>query len=268
MNATELFKANKLQDAITAQTQEVKTNPGDQAKRLFLFELLAFAGDLDRARRQIDSLVYDDAELTAAAAAYRKQLDSELARRAFFRDGAPPPQFLADPPPHLQLRVQAAQRLREGQPAEAAELLAQAQAQTPEIHGVLSGKPFDGLRDCDDLFSGVLEVMAQGKYFWLPFEQIDTLACKAPESPRDLLWLPGHLSVKDGPDGDVFLPALYPGSHEHADDAVKLGRKTDWCHAAGAPVLGVGQKVFLRGDDDLPLLEWRELEVLTVGAPA
>jgi type VI secretion system protein ImpE len=267
MNATELFKAGKLQEALAAQTQEVKAHPGDQTKRLFLFELLAFAGDLDRARRQIDSLVYDDPELTNAAVAYRKQIDSEQARRGLFKDGTPP-QFLADPPAHLELRVRAAQRLREGKPAEAAELLTQAQAQTPEVAGVLNGKPFDGLRDCDDLLSGVLEVMAQGKYYWIAIEQIATLACKAPEAPRDLLWLPGHLSVKDGPEGDVFLPTLYPGSHEHADEEIKLGRKTDWRHAEGAPVLGVGQKLFLRGDDDIPLLEVRELEVLTVDAPA
>ena len=48
MTATELFKANKLPEAIDAQIKEVKNNPGDQAKRLFLFEMLALAGDLDR----------------------------------------------------------------------------------------------------------------------------------------------------------------------------------------------------------------------------
>ncbi len=49
MNATELYRAGKLQEAITAQVAEVKANPTDQGKRLFLFELLVFAGDLDRA---------------------------------------------------------------------------------------------------------------------------------------------------------------------------------------------------------------------------
>ena len=38
MSANDFFKAGKLQDAIDAQVQEVKTNPADQAKRLFLFE--------------------------------------------------------------------------------------------------------------------------------------------------------------------------------------------------------------------------------------
>jgi type VI secretion system protein ImpE len=66
MNAGELYKAGRLAEAIEAQIQEVKANPIDNGKRLFLFELLAFAGDLDRARRQIDAVSYDDADLDMA----------------------------------------------------------------------------------------------------------------------------------------------------------------------------------------------------------
>ena len=261
MTASELFKAGNLQEALAAQTLEVKNKPGDQAKRLFLFELLAFAGDLDRARRQIGAVVYEDADLETAATAYRKLIDSEEARRRLFKDGVSP-EFLAEAPSHIQRRLQAVNRLREGRPAEAAAELAQAIAETPAAPGHLNGKPFEHLRDCDDLFSGVLEVMAQGKYFWVPFEQIESIAADAPKTPRDLLWLPAHLQIHNGPDGDVFLPALYPKSHEHADDSVKLGRATDWKGAEGEPVLGVGLRMFLRGDDDVSLLEWRQLEML------
>ena len=47
MTARESYNAGRLQEAIAAQTQEVKARPADQSQRLFLFELLAFAGDLD-----------------------------------------------------------------------------------------------------------------------------------------------------------------------------------------------------------------------------
>ena len=260
MNAGELFKAGKLQEALTAQTQEVKSNPGDKAKRLFLFELLAFSGDLERARRQIGVVSYEEPELETAAIAYRQLLDAEEARRRLFRDGLSP-EFLAEPPSHVRRRLEAINRLREGKPAEVAAELARAAEETPTTTGTLNGKPFDHLRDCDDLLAGVLEVMAKGKYFWAPLEQIDSLAANAPATPRDLLWLPAHLQMRDGPEGDVFLPALYPNSHEHTDDAIKLGRSTDWKGDGGGPVLGVGLKVFLVGDDDKPLLEWRELQV-------
>ena len=72
MNATELFRSGKLQEAIDAQVREVKTNPVDQGQRLFLFELLVFAGDLDRAGRQIEAIHYDNPELDSAVLAYRQ----------------------------------------------------------------------------------------------------------------------------------------------------------------------------------------------------
>jgi type VI secretion system protein ImpE len=264
MTASELFKAGRLAEAIDAQVHEVKANPADQAKRLFLFELLAFAGDLERARRQIEAVNYGEMERDNAVQAYRKLLDAEEARRRVFGDGVMP-HFLVPPPEHLGKRLEAVNCLRADQPAEAARLLDGAAAE-PALSGRLNGKPFTVLRDCDDLFGPVLEVMAHGDYYWLPLEQVDALTANAPKFPRDLLWLPARLEVRDGPAGDVFLPALYPGSHEHPDDQVKLGRLTDWASAEGGPVRGVGLRLFLVDDDAMNLLEWRELQV-TSAAP-
>ena len=261
MNATELYRAGRLAEAVDAQIQAVKAAPADHAKRLFLFELLAFAGDLDRARRQIDAVNYGQMELDTAVLNYRKLLDAEQARRRVFREGIMP-QFLVPPPEHVGPRLEAVNRLRANEPAEAAKLLEQANEAAPAVRGLLNGKPFDLLRDADDLFGPVLEVMAHGDYYWLPLEQVVSLTLNPPKFPRDLLWVPAKLAVKDGPAGDVFLPALYPGSYEHAENPVKLGRATDWKQAEGGPVLGAGLRMFLVGDDAQSLLEWRELQTL------
>lgn len=260
MNATELYRAGRLDDAVAAQVQAVKNDPADQGKRLFLFELLAFAGDLDRARRQIDAVNYGQLELDAAVLNYRKLLDAEATRRRVFREGIMP-QFLVPPPEHLGPRLEAVTRLRAKEPAEAAKLLDQANEAAPAVRGLLNAKPFDALRDADDLFGPVLEVMAHGDYYWVPLEQVVSLGMHAPKFPRDLIWVPAKLAVKDGPAGDVFLPVLYPGSHEHAEGPVKLGRATDWKQAEGGPVLGAGLRTFLVGDEPSTLLEWRELMV-------
>jgi type VI secretion system protein ImpE len=260
MNATDHYKAGHLPEAIDAQIKEVKASPGDHAKRLFLFELLAFAGDLERARKQIDAVSYDQLELEVAVLNYRKILDAEQARRRFFGEGAEP-KFLLPPAEHVQLRVQAVHRLREKKQAEAVELLARADAAAPAAKGLLNMKPFDSLRDCDDLFGPVLEVFAQGVYYWVPLEQVDALAAHAPRFPRDLLWLPARLEVRDGPSGEVFLPTVYPGSHEHPDSQIKLGRATDWKTDEAGPVVGLGGRVFLAGGDDINLLEWRQLQM-------
>ena len=44
MSAADHYKAGRLQEAIDAQVQAVKTAPADANKRMFLFDLLAFTG--------------------------------------------------------------------------------------------------------------------------------------------------------------------------------------------------------------------------------
>jgi type VI secretion system protein ImpE len=261
MNASELFKAGRLPEAVDAQLKVVKADPADHGKRLFLFEMLAFSGDLERAGRQIEVINYGELERDKAVMDYRKLLDAEKARRRLFSEGLSPQLFgEKEPPEHVRLRLEAVQCLRNKQPAEARELLDRANS-TPPLKGELNDKAFALLRDADDLFGGVLEVMTQGNYYWVPLEQLETLTIKAPQFPRDLLWLPAHLSLRDGAAGPVFLPTLYPGSHEHGDNQVKLGRLTDWKSQDAGPTLGVGLHTFLVDDGGQTLLEWRQLTV-------
>jgi type VI secretion system protein ImpE len=196
--------------------------------------------------------------LDAAVLAYRKILDSERARRRLFSESLKP-RFFGEPPEHVQWRLEGINRLREGRPKEAGELFGKAAAACPDRPGQLNGKPFQSLRDCDDLFSGVLEVMAQGQYYWVPLDQVDSLTMNAPKTPRDLLWAPARLEMKESA-GNVFLPLLYPGSHQSEDNQAKLGRATDWkTLGESGPVQGVGARVFLVDDDAIALQEWREL---------
>lgn len=257
MTAADQYKSGRLQDAIAAQLLDVREHPTDHAKRLFLFELLTFAGDLDRAQRQIDMIEYKDTLLDASTAIYKRLLDSERARRELFARGVSPG-FFGEPSEHLRSRLEAVNRLREGRPGEAAEALARANEAVPTVRGLLNGQPFESLRDADDLLAGVLEVMAHGRYFWVGLEQVRLLTTNTPRFPRDLLYIPAHLELEDE-QGEVFLPALYPGSHEHPDDQVKLGRATDWKELDGGATLGLGLHTFLRDDDAIGLLECREL---------
>lgn len=258
MSATEHYRAGRLRDAIEAQIQLVKSFPADQGKRMFLFELVAFTGDLERAKRQVEALNYNEIELDSAVAGYRKILEAEQFRRKVFQDGIMP-HFLVPPPEHLYKRLEAINALRNKQPAEASKLLAEADAAATPAKGMLNGKPFLSLRDCDDLMGPTLEVMAHGDYYWVPFEQIDSLGMNGPKYPRDLVWYPAKLGVREGPAGDVFLPALYPNSHLEEDNQLKMGRTTDWKQVDGGPVLGVGARMLMVGDDAMPLLEVREV---------
>ena len=221
----------------TPRSRRSRRRPATTSKRLFLFELLLFAGDLERARRQIEAIEYKDVDLDAAV--------GELPQADRLRAGAARPVR-----PRAWRRGSSASRrstcssgsrrssrLRDGRPAEAAEALGRANEAIPAFTGRLNGQPFQSLRDADDLFAGVLEVMAHGRYFWVGLEQVRLLTMNPPRFPRDLLFVPAHLELEDE-QGDVFLPALYPGSHEHADDQVKLGRMTDWKELEGGADAG------------------------------
>jgi type VI secretion system protein ImpE len=267
MTASDLYKAGKLKEAIDAQIQEVRSHAADHSRRLFLFELLVFAGDLDRAKKQIEILNYPEMELMAAVTAFRQLLDSEEARRQLYKNGIAP-QFFGEQCDHINLRLEALNRLRQNLQGEAATILAKAQQLTPPLKGKLNDKPFQSLRDCDDVLAGVLEVMIKGNYYWVPLEQIETVQVVAPKFPRDLIWRSAHLELREGAAGNVFLPVLYPLSHEHENDLVKMGRMVDWKGSADGPVLGVGLHMYLAGEDDVNLLTWRELEFEIEAPPA
>jgi type VI secretion system protein ImpE len=131
----------------------------------------------------------------------------------------------------------------------------------PPISGTLNGKPFDSLCDCDDVLAPILEVATNQGYFWVPLSSVVSFTSVGPKFPRDLYWLPGNLELADGQNGPAFLPSLYVDSYKHTDDAVKLGRMTDWIGGDGEPVRGRGQKTLLAGEEVIGLLDLRELEI-------
>lgn len=258
MTASDLFQAGQLLAAIDAQVQKVKAHPADQSARFFLFELLLFAGDLDRARKQLDALRYDKPEHSAAVEAYRNALASEQSRRDVLA-GKARPRFIKDAPSHAELRLQALSAYASGDQALGNALLDRANAESPVVRGTLNGQPVEGLRDADELFGTILEVFAGGQYVWAPLEQVESVSMNPPGHPRDIILRPAQLVIIEGPTGDVLLPALYPGSHTHPDDAIRLGRVTDWPGDDGGPARGAGGKLFLAGDKWVSLHDWREM---------
>jgi type VI secretion system protein ImpE len=266
MNAKELLDAGQLIAAIEQLNQEVRAHPADTRLRTFLFELLCFAGDYQRAQRQLDVIGTQNAATEVGAQIYRNMLTAEQVRRRLFSDGLRP-DFLSDPPAWVRLHLDALNCLRADQPAEAKALLEESLQSRPSLAGQLDGQPFDDFQDADELFGPFLEVIAQNKYIWLPFEQVKSLSLSPPRRLRDLLWIPATIETQGGPLGEVFLPVLYAGSSDHADDQVKLGRMTDWQGQGEGLARGVGQRLFLVDDEERAILEIKQIE-FTIAAEA
>jgi type VI secretion system protein ImpE len=232
MTARELYQAGKLAEAVQALNIELRDNPGDIKRRTFLFELLCFAGNFDRADKQLEILAQESKDAQLGALVYRAALHAERIRCDLFQKREYP-------------RVAA-------------------NGAAADLNGTWNGKPFETIGDTDPRIGSRLEVFAAGQYIWVPFEHIASIEVQPPKRLRDLIWAPAIL--RPGPAfverelGEVLLPVLSPLSFQQADDAVKLGRATIWQDTESGESVPFGLKMFLIDDDEVPFLELRHLE--------
>ena len=248
----------RLADAISVGTDALRNHPTDLGARTYLFELLCSVGELDRAEKQLDVVGQQDTKSEWAVQVYRNVLAAERNRRRLWSDGLTP-EFLLDPPEYVQWHLQAINRLLEGNLSEANELLAKSAEHRSDVLATIGESAAAAFQDCDDVLAPVLELIVLRDYIWLPLEQVRELEIMKPERPRDLIWIPVRLVLQDDSQRCGYMPVLYPGTYLHSDDQVKLGRKTDWQESDGGPVCGVGQKMFLHGEDAISLLELGEV---------
>jgi type VI secretion system protein ImpE len=231
MKAKELFQAGRLDEAVRALGVELRDDPADTQRRTFLFELLCFAGDFQRAEKQLDVLGEADPTAAMAVLLYRGVLHAENERQAFFREKA---------------------------------YIGRGAGTEPETVGTCNGRAFTTLVDADPRIGERLEVLTAGRYIWIPFQHISSIEITAPHRLRDLLWAPAVVrttpAFKQRDLGAVFVPVLSPGSWPYPDDAVRLGRATAWQEAENGTVIPMGQKIFLVDDEEIPLLEMRHVE--------
>lgn len=258
-NASELFAGGDLSGAIAAVTAIVKKHPTDQHGRGLLAEFLCIGGELERADKLLDALGNQVVELAPALALWRQVLRADIARRDFYTQGRVP-EFLGKPTPAMQKTLEASVCLRDGDTATAADLLEEAESLRPAVRGECNGQAFDDLRDLDDLCATHLEVLTTtGSYYWIATERVVSIEFAAPERPRDLIWRRARIIVRDGPEGEVFIPAIYANPQDSISDQARLGRMTDWVEAEHAPVLGIGQRTFLVGDEAMPIMQMENL---------
>jgi type VI secretion system protein ImpE len=228
VTAKELFAQGKVREAEKVLTAYLREHPSDRAQRTFLFELLCFAGEYARAERQMAVLADGSIESETGAIVYYAALHAEKTRHELFEKEAFPSGAVTSP------------------------------------SGTLNGKPFTSLVDADPDIGARLEVFAAGSYVWIPFEHLTSIEMRPPQRLRDTLWAPALVqaasSFKEMDLGEVLVPAIYPFSWKNPDEAVWLGRVTDWAADDEGREFPTGQKMLLVDGEEIPFLEVRSIE--------
>lgn len=260
MTPEELLKSGDLGATLTALQDKVRADPANAKLRIFLFQLLCVLGDWKRAITQLKLSAEMDEAATMMARTYREAIICEVFREKVFA-GEKEPLIFGEPQEWLAHLIEAQKLLANGNAAQAAELRARAFDAAPASAGEANGERFEWIADADMRMGPVLEVIVNGRYFWLPFNQMATLMIDEPGDLRDAVWTAATLTLVNGGEVPALIPTRYPGTLADGDDAAKLARATDWRDLGAETFAGIGQRLLTTDQTDIPIMDLRALRI-------
>jgi type VI secretion system protein ImpE len=268
MTAEAYLRDGKLADCLAAVQGQVRQQPAEPKHRVFLFQLLSVMGQWERALTQLNvASEMEPAQCGVLAQMYGPALQCEALRAEVFA-GRRTALVFGEPEPWIGEIIQANQLSATGQHAAAQALRGKALEAAPATAGAIDGQPFEWIADADGRLGPMLELILNGRYYWVPFNRIRAIHTEAPADLRDVVWLPAQLQWSNGGEAFGLIPARYPGSEASEDDAVRLGRKTDWVVHEGDIEFGLGQRLFATDTSDYPLLTTRAITFGEAAPPA
>lgn len=261
-------KAGRLDEALAELQDAVREDPASCDQRVFLFQLLCLLGQWERAMTQLNVAADMDKSNALVAHMYRPALNSEVLRAAVFA-GTRTPLVFGEPEEWVTWMIEALRLTATGKHTAAATLREQAFENAPAIAGTIDGEPFEWIADADMRLGPILEIIVNGKYYWMPFGCVCEIKLEPPTDLRDLVWAPAQLTLTNG--GTVFglIPARYPGSEAEPDNRIRMARCTEWREdESGAVPFGVGQRMLATDAGEFPLLEAHAIALHHADAPA
>lgn len=259
-SAVTLLKSGDLEACLAALQAEVRAKPQDAKLRIFLFQLLCVLGDWKRAITQLKLCAELDPSALSMAQTYREAIICEVYREKVF-SGEKQPLVFGEPQEWTALLLNAVKLLAEGREDEAATLRDKAFDLAPATKGSLNEADFTWIADADTRFGPLLEIIVNGKYYWLPFGAIAEIRADPPGDLRDAVWTAVNLTLANGGEVVGLIPSRYPGTVAAGSNAQKLARATDWAETPGGWFLGLGQRVFATDAGDVALFDLRRLTI-------
>lgn len=260
MTPEEHLKAGDLDLALKTLQDKVRADPADAKLRIFLFQLLCVLGDWKRAITQLKLSAELDEAATMMAKTYREAIICEVYREKVFA-GEKDPLIFGEPQEWLALLIEAQKLLATGKPEEAAALRARAFDAAPASAGMVNGDRFEWIADADMRLGPVLEVIVNGRYFWLPFASIAGLEIEPPSDLRDAVWTAGTLTLANGGEVPVLIPTRYAGTTQAGDHAALLARTTNWTDVGANTYIGIGQRLLTTDQADVAVMDIRSLSM-------
>lgn len=262
MRAEEQLRQGRPEEALRLLQDEVRRNPSNPKLRVFLFQLLSIQGQWDRALSQLKVAGDLDVGNLMLAQTYREAIHCEVLRQRIF-SGDSIPVIFGEPAQWNALLIEALRLTLEGSFSQAQDLREQAFEQAPASSGQVNGQSITWIADGDSRLGPIVEAIVNGRYYWIPFQQISRVDMEKPADLRDLVWMPAHFVWINGGDAYGFIPTRYPGSGVEMDPSLRLSRRTEWREPFPGCYLGSGQRVLTSDADEYPLMDIREIQLDT-----
>ena len=260
MSAKENLRNGNLQGALEDLKVQIRREPENGRHRIFYFQLLTVLGKWQAAVNQLNVIGKLDQAAYPMVQTYKAAILCEQLRSEIFA-GRKTPLIFGEPLPWMALLVEALRLTADLQYAKAVELRDQAFEQAKASSGVIDDKPFKWLADADSRLGPVLEVLLNGQYYWVPFQQIRSIKISPPEDLRDLVWLPARFVWVNGSEAMGLIPSRYPATELCDDSTLQLARTTKWREVSEGVHLGLGQRMLATDLDDYSLFEIRDIEM-------
>jgi type VI secretion system protein ImpE len=258
MKPEELLKEGLLDEALKALQQVVRDDPANAKPRVFLFQLFSILGDWKRANTQLQVLSEMDSDSMMLARIFEPVLLCEAIRTDVFA-GKRTPIIFGEPPEWIGSLAEAMSLFGKGEFRAGAQLRDRAFEAAPVSTGKVNGESFAWIADADERLGPILEVILEGKYYWVPFCRVRKVFIQPVTDLRDLVWAPAQFVWENGGEASGHIPSRYPGTETSQEGALKLARKTKWMDQSGVHT-GLGQRVLATDANEYPLLEIRTIE--------
>lgn len=258
MNAEELIKNGEVHQALVELKKQIQKKPADGKLRVFLYQLFCITGDYSRALTQLNLCSEMKALDELGCAAGKMLLQNQALREEVF-SGKKTPLVFGEPADWIGELIQSCAYIAQGDYAAAQKLRDKSFESAPASGGTINGQKFEWIADGDTRLGPCLEVIVEGKYYWMPFVCISSLEIEEVKELRDLVWAESSIVLKNGGKVFAYLPARYSGLTPETSEDIMLSRKTEWEEKDGDCWLGSGQKMLATDGGDFPLLEVRKI---------